>query len=98
MLVEGLLEIARGEGAQGKPVRPADQIRAYELLLAYGWGKPATLAPIDGADPLEADEIAAEIQRIRDELEAKREARQKSAYESCETQQSRASNGGRSQA
>lgn len=44
-LVEGLLAIARGEGVGGagvgvgvnaRPVRPADQIRAYELLLAYG--------------------------------------------------------------
>ena len=43
MLVEGLLAIARGQGVgvNAKAVRPADQIRAYEILLAYGWGKPA---------------------------------------------------------
>jgi hypothetical protein len=45
MLVEGLLAIARGQGVgvNAKAVRPADQIRAYEILLAYGWGKPAAL-------------------------------------------------------
>lgn len=73
MLVEGLLAIARGEGANGKPVRAADQIRAYEILLAYGWGKPATFVPIDGADPLERDELQAEILRIADELRGRRE-------------------------
>ena len=51
MLIEGLLAIARGEGVgvNRKPVRAADQIRAYELLLAYGWGKPAAFVPIEGA-------------------------------------------------
>ena len=45
---------SRGVRVRGsKPVRPADQIRAYELLLAYGWGKPAAFVPIEGADPLE---------------------------------------------
>jgi hypothetical protein len=40
MLVEGLLAIARGEGAGGKPARAADQIRAYEVLLAYAGASP----------------------------------------------------------
>ena len=31
VLVEGLLAIARGEGAGGKPARAADQIRAHEV-------------------------------------------------------------------
>jgi hypothetical protein len=39
-LVDGLLAIAEGEGLNGKPVREADRIRAYELLLAYGWVSP----------------------------------------------------------
>jgi hypothetical protein len=79
VLVEGLLEIARGEGLHGKPVRDADRIRAYELVLAYGWGKPPAFAPIEAADPLELDEVAHEIQRIADDLSAKREAKQASS-------------------
>ena len=76
MLVEGLLAIARGEGvgANAKPPRPADQIRAYELLLAYGWGKPAAFSPIEGADPLEMDDVAAEIRSIADQLRRDRDA------------------------
>ena len=76
MLVEGLLAIARGEGVgvNAKAVRPADQIRAYELLLAYGWGKPAAFAPIEGADPLEMDEVAAEIRSIAEQLRRERDA------------------------
>jgi hypothetical protein len=31
----------------GKPVREADRIRAAELLLAYGWGKPPEFAAIE---------------------------------------------------
>ena len=38
MLVEGLLAIAAGEGAGGKPARAADQIRA-----------PRSCSPMDGA-------------------------------------------------
>jgi hypothetical protein len=76
MLVEGLLEIARGEGMHGKPVRDADRIRAYELVLAYGWGKPPQFAPVEAADPLELGEVARELQLIMDELQAKREANQ----------------------
>ena len=74
MLVEGLLAIAAGEGAGGKPARVADQIRAHELLLAYGWGKPATFVPIEGVDPLEHDEVAAEIRAIAEQLERGRDA------------------------
>jgi hypothetical protein len=70
-----LLEIAGGGSANGKPARPADQIRAAELLLAYGWGKPpATTAP-EGYDPLEVDSITAEARAIVDELTARREAK-----------------------
>jgi Family of unknown function (DUF5681) len=73
-LAEGLLAIARGEGVgvNTKPVRPADQIRATELLLAYGWGKPAAFAPIEGANPLGDDEVAAEIRSIAEALRAER--------------------------
>jgi hypothetical protein len=47
----------------GKPVRDADRIRAYELLLGYGWGKPPAFA-IEGADPLEQDEVSEAIQGL----------------------------------
>jgi Family of unknown function (DUF5681) len=60
-LAKGLLAIANGEGLHGKPVREADRIRAAELLLAYGWGKPPAFASIEGADPLEQDEVAEAI-------------------------------------
>jgi hypothetical protein len=63
-LAEGLLAIAEGEGLHGKPVRETDRIRAYELLLAYGWGKPPAFAAIEGADPLERDEVAEAIQGL----------------------------------
>jgi hypothetical protein len=77
VLVEGLLAIARGEGvgANAKPVRPADQIRAHEVLLAYGWGKPAAFAPIESANPLGDDEVAAEIRSIAEALEKERPQR-----------------------
>ena len=74
-LAEGLLAIAEGQGLHGKPVRDADRIRAYELLFAYGWGKPAAFMPIEGADPLEHDEVAAAIQEIADELQERRSER-----------------------
>ena len=74
VLVEGLLAIAAGEGAGGKPARAADQIRAYEVLLAYGWGKPATFVPIEGVDPLEHDEVAQEIRAIAEQLSRERPA------------------------
>ncbi len=70
-LIQTLLAIARGESTNGKPVRAADQIRASELVLAYGWGKPAAFVSIEGADPLELDEVAAEIRQIADELRAR---------------------------
>ena len=44
--------------------REANRIRAYELLLAYGWGKPVAFVPIEGADPLDHDEVAAEIRSV----------------------------------
>jgi Family of unknown function (DUF5681) len=73
-LAEGLLAIANGEGLNGKPVREADRIRAAELLLAYGWGKPPEFAAIEGADPLEQDEISEAISGLVEQLRATRSA------------------------
>jgi hypothetical protein len=70
LLAQGLLEIAMGEGLHGKPVREADRIRAIELLLAYGWGKPPAFAAIEGADPLEQDDAAEAIQGLVEQLRA----------------------------
>ncbi len=70
-LIQTLLAIARGESTNGKPARAADQIRAAELVLAYGWGKPAAFVPIDSADPLELDKVTAEIRAISEELRAR---------------------------
>jgi len=44
------------------------------MLLSYGWGKPASFAAIEGADPLELDELSREISAIADELRARRDA------------------------
>lgn len=69
-----LLEIAMGEGVgtKGKPPCAADQIRAIELLLHYGWGKQAEFVPIDD-NPLELDDVMQEIATIAARLEAERE-------------------------
>jgi hypothetical protein len=69
-----LLEIARGGSVNGKPARPADQIRATELLLAYGWGKPPATSAPEGYDPLEVDSMVAEARAIADELAGRRRA------------------------
>jgi Family of unknown function (DUF5681) len=39
------------------------------------WGKPAAFMPIEGADPLEHDEVAGAIQAIADELQERRSER-----------------------
>src|SRR5262245_2900695 len=70
LLAQGLLSIAMGEGMQGKPVREADRIRAIELLLAYGWGNPPGFAAIEGADPLEQDEVDEAIRGLVTQLRA----------------------------
>lgn len=41
--------------------RNADRIRAAEILLDRGWGKPPTHAPVEGGDPLGQDAIDAAI-------------------------------------
>jgi Family of unknown function (DUF5681) len=60
-----LLEIARDESA-----RNADRIAAIRELMDRGWGKAPAFANIEGADPLEQDEVAEAIQSIVTELRA----------------------------
>jgi hypothetical protein len=72
-LVERLDAISRGE-CDGETVRPADRVQATRALLEHGWGKAASFAAIEGADPLEQDEVAAEIRSIAAQLEADRAA------------------------
>jgi hypothetical protein len=67
-LAEGLLEIA-----EDRSVRPRDRIACPELL-DRGWGKAAALAAIEGADPLELDEVSKAIASLIDELAARRES------------------------
>ena len=57
-LTEGLLAIANGEGLHGKPVRDADRIKAYELLLSYGWGKPPPFAAMTAVDRAGSSRVA----------------------------------------
>jgi hypothetical protein len=70
-LAQVLLEIAEDPKA-----RNADRVAASRELLDRGWGKAPAFSNIEGADPLETDEVAHEIQRIADDLRAKREAKQ----------------------
>ena len=65
---QGLLEIAR------TAKRDADRIAAWRELLDRGWGKAPTFASIEGADPLEQDEVAQEIKAIAEQLERERDA------------------------
>jgi hypothetical protein len=60
--------------ARDEDVRPADRISAARALIEHGWGKAASFAAIEGADPLEQDEVAAEIRSIAAQLEADRAA------------------------
>ena len=64
----GLLEIAH------TAKRPADRIAAWRELLGRGWGKAPAFASIEAEDPLELSDIAREVQKIADELHARREA------------------------
>lgn len=65
----GLLEIARDEHT-----RPSDRIAAWRELLDRGYGKAPGFANIEGADPLEQDDLAAEIRTLADALKAERPA------------------------
>ncbi len=63
---QGLLEIAR------TAPRPADRIAAWRELLDRGWGKAVGYADIEGSDPLEQDEVTAEIRSIAEALSQER--------------------------
>jgi hypothetical protein len=67
-LVQGLLEIA-----EDPKVRPRDRIAAYHEILNRGWGRAPAYANIEGADPLEQDEIAEAISGLVDELARRRD-------------------------
>ena len=69
-LAQGLLEIAESPKA-----RDRDRVAAYRELLDRGWGKAPAFASIEHGDPLELDEVSAEIARIADELRARRDAK-----------------------
>ena len=83
MLVEGLLTIARGEGVGGvgvgvgvnaKPVPPPTRFAPTSFFSRTAGGKPAAFAPIEGANPLGDDAVAAEIRAIADQLRRERDA------------------------
>jgi hypothetical protein len=69
-LAQILLGIARDKNA-----RKADRIHAIQELMDRGWGKAPAFALIEGADPLELDEVSEAIASLVDELSARREAR-----------------------
>lgn len=52
--------------------RNADRINAAREILDRGWGKAPAFAPIEGGDPLEANELDKAIRDIADQLVAKR--------------------------
>lgn len=64
-LALGLLEIA-----ENPKTRDRDRIAAYRELFDRGWGKAPAFANIEGADPLEHDEVAEAIQSLVTELRA----------------------------
>jgi hypothetical protein len=66
-LAQGLLEIA-----EDPKVRPRDRIAAYHELLNRGWGKAPAFANIEGADPLDHDEIMEAIVGLVEGLQEQR--------------------------
>ena len=56
------------EIATNPTARNADRIAATRELLDRGWGKALEFASVEGADPLEMDEVAAEIRQIAEQL------------------------------
>jgi hypothetical protein len=62
-----LLEIAENPQA-----RHRERIAAYLELLDRGWCKATAFSSIEGADPLEDDDVTREIRTIADELLARR--------------------------
>ena len=67
LLAQVLLEIALDPKA-----RDRDRIAATSELLDRGWGKAPAYASIEGTDPLEMDEVAAEIRSIAEQLRRER--------------------------
>jgi hypothetical protein len=70
-VVAGFLEVAQDPRAKA-----SERIAAWRELADRGWGKAPAFAAIEGADPLELDAIAGEVQAIADELRARRDARE----------------------
>ena len=66
-LAQVLLEIALNPKA-----RDRDRIAAARELWDRGWGKAPAFASIEGQDPLELDEVSAEIKAIAEQLRAGR--------------------------
>lgn len=60
--------------ARDEQQRTADRIAAWRELLDRGYGKAPGFANIEGADPLEQDDLAAEIRTLADALKAERPA------------------------
>lgn len=54
--------------------RMGDRLKAAAELWDRGWGKAPAFAAIEGADPLEVDDLTREIAAIADELTKRREA------------------------
>jgi hypothetical protein len=52
--------------------RNTDRIAAAKEILDRGWGKSPAYAPIEGGDPLEANELDRAIRDIADQLVARR--------------------------
>jgi hypothetical protein len=67
LLAQILLEIAENPKA-----RDRDRIAAASVLLERGWGKAPAFAIIEGADPLEHDDIMGAIVGLVEELQEKR--------------------------
>ena len=65
--------------AQDARSKPAERIAAVRELADRGWGKAASHALVEGADPLELGAIAQEIQSIADELAERRRAQGENA-------------------
>jgi hypothetical protein len=69
-IVDGFLDVVNDPQA-----KPSERVAALRELADRGWGKAPAFAAIEGADPLELDSIASEVQAIADELRARRDAR-----------------------
>ena len=69
LLAQVLLEIAEDPKAHNR-----DRISAAREILDRGWGKAVGFTDVVGADPLEQDEVAAEIRTIAEALERERDA------------------------